>query len=126
MLGLKIIYSLNILIAGWVGITSLFFPKTALISVFSSAYAENEIIRLVGALWLGIAILSALGLWKPITFSPVLILQLIYKGVWLVIVALPAAINNVNYPKALAIFFFVWVIILPFIIPWKELFGNNL
>lgn len=124
MIGLKIIYIANILVAGWISITSLFHPKTAALSVFSNAYPATETIRLVGALWLGITILSVFGLWKPVTFSPVLILQLIYKGSWLLVVGLPAMINKANYPKGMATFFVIWVLILPFVIPWRALFSQ--
>lgn len=123
MPGLKIIYLANVLVAGWIGITSLFYPKTAATTVFSNAYQATETIRLVGALWLAIAVLSVFGLWRPVNFSPVLILQLIYKGGWLLVVGIPAMINNTSYPKGMASFFIVWVLILPFIIPWKALFS---
>ena len=119
-MSLKVIYVANVLVAGWIGITSLFAPKIAMSTIFSGAYQETELTKLVGALWLSIAILSVLGLWRPITFSPVLLLQLIYKGAWLLIVALPAIAKNNPYPKGMAIFFIIWVIVLPFVIPWKE------
>jgi hypothetical protein len=51
---MKIIYIANIIVAGWISITSLFFPRTALTTVFSNALAYSEAIRLVGALWLAI------------------------------------------------------------------------
>ena len=120
MIDLKLIYFANIIVAGWIGISSLFFPKTAIATVFSNAYQPSELVRLVGALWLAIALLSVLGLWKPITFSPVLLLQLFYKGGWLIVVALPAMLNGINYPKGMAVFFLIWVLVLPFLIPWKE------
>ena len=120
MIDLKIIYFANIIVAGWIGISSLFFPKTAIATVFSNAYQPSELVRLVGALWLAIALLSVLGLWKPITFSPVLLLQLFYKGGWLIVVALPAMLNGINYPKGMAVFFLIWVLVLPFLIPWRE------
>lgn len=50
MIGLKIIYVANVLVAGWIGVTSLFFPKTAIQTVFSNAYELTETVRLVGAL----------------------------------------------------------------------------
>jgi hypothetical protein len=56
--------------------------------------------------------------------SLVLLFQLIYKFSWLVFAALPAALNNQPYPKGMAITFFVWVVILPFVIPWRMIFGN--
>lgn len=118
MIALYIVYIANIIVAGWISITSLFYPKTAAATVFQNAYAPTEVIRLVGCLWLSIAVLSTLGLFRPIVFSPILLVQLIYKGMWLVVVAYPAVKNNQPYPSGMASFFVVWVIILPFIIPW--------
>jgi hypothetical protein len=120
MTALKLVYIANIIVAGWIGITSLFFPKISSATIFQNAYQTTDIIRLVGCLWLAIAILSVLGLWRPLTFSPVLLLQLIYKGSWLLIVAIPAIKNNQPYPSGMATFFLVWVLVLPFVIPWAE------
>ena len=117
---MKIMYLANILVAGWISVTSLFFPKTAAATVFQNAYPPTEVMRLVGCLWLAIAALSLLGLWKPLTFSPVFLIQLIYKGMWLVVVALPALLNGQPFPKGMAVFFVVWVLLLPFVIPWRE------
>jgi hypothetical protein len=120
MIALKIVYFANIIVAGWISITSIFFPQTSSVTVFQNAYQPTEVIRLVGCLWLAIAVLSVLGLWKPISFSPILLVQLIYKGTWLLVVALPAIKNNQPYPSGMASFFLVWVLFLPFIIPWAE------
>ena len=120
MIGLRIIYILNIIVAGQIAISAISNPKTAAMTTFGNAYQPTELIKLVGCMWLGIAILSVLGLFKPITFSPVLLIQLIYKGTWLLVVALPAIKNNELYPKTMAIFFLVWIVILPFIIPWNS------
>lgn len=120
MTALKIIYIANIIVAGWISTTSVFFPKHSAATVFQNAYHPTEVIRLVGCLWLAIAILSVLGLWKPITFSPILLVQLIYKGTWLVVVALPALKNNQPYPTGMALFFVIWCVVLPFVIPWSE------
>jgi hypothetical protein len=120
---MKIVYIANILVAGWISITSLFFPKTAQITVFSDTFAYSEAIRLVGALWGAIFILSILGLFFPQKMQLVLLFQLIYKSSWLVFAALPALLKNEPYPKGMAIFFVIWVIILPFVIDWKWLFA---
>jgi hypothetical protein len=120
MIPLKIIYIANIIVAGWISITSLLSPKKAAMTVFQNAYEPTEVIRLVGCLWLSIAVLSALGLWRPINFSPILLVQVIYKGTWLLVVALPAIRNNQAYPSGMAAFFLVWVLVLPFVIPWSE------
>ena len=120
MTTMKLMYAANILVAGWISIQSMFFPKTAAAVVFSNAYPSSEFIRLVGCLWFSIALISALGLWKPLTFSPIFLVQLIYKSIWLILVALPAILHSKAYPTGMAAFFIVWVLILPFIIPWKN------
>ncbi|WP_299215829.1 hypothetical protein [uncultured Aquimarina sp.] len=120
MIGLRIIYILNIIVAGQIAISALSNPKNSALTTFGNAYQPTEVIRLIGSLWLAIAILSILGLWKPITFSPVLLLQFIYKGTWLFIVVLPAFRNGIPFPKTMAMFFVIWVLVLPFLIPWKE------
>lgn len=120
MIGLKIIYVLNIIVAGQIAMSALLNPKNAALTTFGNAYESSEVIRLVGCFWLSIAVLSLLGLWKPITFSPVLLIQLIYKGTWLLVVALPAYRNSIPFPKTMTLFFVAWVLILPFLIPWKD------
>ena len=121
---MKIVYLANIIVAGWIGISSLFFPSYAAKTIFSDSYSVTPVIQLTGALWLSIAILSIFGLYYPIQFSSVLLLQLIYKSCWLLFVYLPAIQNNKPYPGGMAIFFIVWVFVLPFIIPWKSLFNH--
>ena len=120
---LKFVYAANILVAGWIGISSLFFPKNAVQSVFSGAYEVHPSVQLVGALWLSIALCSLLGLFRPLVFTPVLVIQLIYKSLWLLIVALPAVVQGQNFPKPMAIFFLIWVLVLPWVIPWKSWWG---
>ena len=119
---LRIVYIANIIVAGWISLTSMFAPKTAASSIFSGAYENTDVIRLVGCLWFAIAILSVFGLIKPLQFSPVLLVQLIYKATWLVVVMLPAISNGKPYPGGMAAFFVVWVALLPFAIPWASLF----
>ena len=120
MIALKLIYVANIIVAGWISTTSIFNPKHSAVTVFQNAYQPTEVIRLVGCLWLAIAVLSILGLWRPLTFSPVLLVQLIYKGTWLLVVAIPAIKNNQPYPSGMAVFFVIWCLVLPFVIPWTE------
>lgn len=118
------IYIANIFVAGWISISSLFFPRTAQATVFSNDLAYSEAIRLVGALWGAIFVLSVLGLFYPRQMSLVLLFQLIYKSTWLLVVALPALVNNRPYPTYMALFFMVWVLVLPFVIPWATLFSR--
>lgn len=124
MTALKIIYSANVIVAGWISVISLFYPRTAQLTIFSNTFAYSEAIRLVGALWGAVFILSALGLWFPQKTQVVLLFQLIYKSLWLLFTAFPAITNKLPYPKGMALFFLIWVIVLPFIINWKFLFDE--
>ncbi|TAE50056.1 MAG: hypothetical protein EAZ89_12905 [Bacteroidetes bacterium] len=119
---MKLMYAANVLVAGWISISSLFFPKVAQQSVFSNDFVYSEAIRLVGALWGAIFILSLLGLFYPENMSLVLLFQLIYKSSWLLFAALPALIQQQPFPRYMALFFLVWVILLPFAIPWSTIF----
>lgn len=120
---MKIVYLANILVAGWISIRSLLFPKVAQQTVFAGAFAYSEAIRLVGALWGAIFLLSILGLFYPRQMSLVLLFQLIYKSSWLIFSALPAMLRQEPYPQGMASFFVAWVLILPFVIPWRDLFA---
>lgn len=121
---MKLVYAANVLVAGWISITSLFMPRTAQATVFSNDFAYSEAIRLVGALWGAIFVLSVLGLFFPQSMRLVLLFQFIYKSAWLLFVALPALFSNQPFPKGMALFFVIWVLILPFVIPWSDLFSR--
>jgi len=119
-IAMRVVYLANIVVAGWIGITCLFTDRGA-VTVFENTVVQSEGLRVVVALWLAIALCSALGLIKPEAFAAVLVLQLLYKGMWLLFVALPAMKSSSPYPKGMAGFFVVWVLVLPFVIPWKKL-----
>lgn len=119
---MRLMYAANILVAGWISYSALFYPRSAVATVFSGAFDYSEAIRLVGALWGAIFILSVVGLFYPKGMSLVFLFQLVYKSSWLIVAALPAIMNSTPYPKPMATFFLIWVIILPFVIPWKSIF----
>lgn len=122
-LALRLMYFANVLLAGWISITCLFSPRIAASSVFTNAFAYSESFRLVGALWGGIFLLSIVGLFLPRQMSLILLFQLIYKASWLIFAALPAIRQGLDYPKGMANCFVIWVVLLPFVIPWREIFS---
>lgn len=124
MLPLKIIYIANIVVTGLISYSCLFTPQAAVDNVFSGTITYSEVIKLVGALWGAIFVLSILGLFFPQPMSLVLLFQLIYKSSWLLIVALPAFAAGKDFPGPMAMVFLIWVLVLPFFIPWKNLFSG--
>jgi hypothetical protein len=119
---MRAVYVANVCVAGWISFTSIISPVTATRTVFGDAFPTTETIRLVGSLWFAIFLLSALGLKWPHQMSPVLLLQLVYKATFLVCSTLPRVILGEKVPWGMSGFFLAWVVILPFVIPWKHLF----
>ena len=122
---IRFVYFANIVVAGLAGYLTLFVTESAARNVFGGTAESSPALRLVGAYWLSIAIFSAVGMWWPLVMSPVLLVQLFYKGGWLMAVAAPAYFGGRSgeVPGGLTAFFVLWVVILPFVIPWVELFS---
>ena len=123
---MRAVYATNVLVAGVVGYLSLFAPQVAFRSVFEGTIEPSLDTRILGALWLAIAIVSAFGIFRPLPFSPVLLMQLLYKGGWLLVVVIPIlfAGRTNALPVAMSTFFAAWVVVLPFAIPWRHLFAD--
>jgi hypothetical protein len=123
---MRLVYAANVAVAGTVGALALFAPATASATVFGGTVPANESMRLVGCLWLAITALSVAVLFAPTSFSPVFLIQFIYKGLWLAVVAVPTAIagRGAEVPWGMAAFFAVWVV-LPLVIPWRRLFASR-
>lgn len=123
---LKLIYIANVVVAGTVGFLCLATPARASVLVFSGTASDRAALTVVGAFWLAIALLSVRGYFSPQAFQPVLLIQLVYKGLWLIVFAAPAYLSGRAHsvPGGIAAFFLVWVIVLPFAIDWSALIGN--
>jgi hypothetical protein len=61
----------------------------------------------------------------PRQFVPVLLVQLAYKSLWLIVAVAPALSGGQmsTVPLRIASFFLVWVVVLPWAIPWRLLFA---
>lgn len=124
---LRLVYSANILVAGTVGVASLVGGASALRAVWQAGMDPAAMpVRVVGAFWCAIAMLSVCGLVWPRQFAVVLLVQLVYKATWLAVIALPALLRGRGdtIPGGIAVFFAVWVAVLPLVIPWRDLIGR--
>jgi len=122
MLTLKIAYWINI----------LFLFPTAIPTVFrlyrtdQGCFEESTGWRvLTGGLWTGILVLSILGLFQPLVYSPLLLLLLIYKVVWLSVYVAPrlARGESAAIPWGMAVLFAAMAVAWIFIIPWDYIVG---
>lgn len=91
---IQVIFVFNILVTGVVGSITLFATSKAPQLVFSEAYVSNDSMKMIGAFWIAIGVCSTIGLWNPLEFSPVLIIQIIYKGLFLIVEVIPTLSIN--------------------------------
>ena len=120
MQSLQVAYWINIVVLVPIAIPTVFrlFPTD------EARFEESAGWRvLVGSLWSSILVLSILGLFQPLLYSPLLVLQLIYKSVWLAVYILPRLLRSQSseVPWGISISFAFIVIVWPFIIPWSYL-----
>jgi hypothetical protein len=73
---------------------------------------DPVVFGLCGSLFLALGLVSILGLRSPLKFVPILLMELIYKPVWIVAVALPLFMKG-QFPFYVV---FMTVIFLTFII----------
>ena len=121
---LKLAYAFNLLVLLPIAVPTLL----RLYPTDQGRFEESAGWRtLVGALWTSILVLSALGLYAPLRYSPVLFLQVIYKTLWLLVFALPRVLNGRAHsvPWGIAGTFLVIILVWPFIIPWGYLFSSH-
>jgi len=121
---LQLAYVVNIVVLLPIVMATIFriFPAD------EGRFDESEGWRLlVGGLWTGIVVLSVLGLFQPVLYSPVLLLQVIYKSIWLVAYVAPrlARRETSAVPWKMASCFVAIVAVWPFVLPWAYLLGSG-
>ncbi len=121
---LILVYVANICLTGVVGSISLFATSKAPMFVFNDAYEANDSMRVIGSFWIAIGIVSLLGIFRPVKFCPILVVQIIYKGLFLIVEVIPKLASKEPIPIGVAAFFLAWVVLLPLVVPWKYLLSK--
>jgi len=85
---LKLMYLYTIIGAGLFGLGMVIAPSFV-ISTFGWPLQDPVVLGVVGSVYIAFGLLSILGLKSPLTFVPILLLQLSYKTVWFLGIALP-------------------------------------
>ena len=125
---LQAVYLVLVVYVGILAIYLLVDPKSAISFVgFPSSgvpYPASLIAGVAYSQWLAIALLSVLGLRSPFKYSPVLLLVVTYKTVWMLALALPRAIsgNLISWGTTTAIEWLILVVIAVLVLPWKYIF----
>lgn len=89
----------------------------------SQSWGLNQ--GVINCMLVAFSLLCALGLRYPLQMIPVLLWELIWKGAWLGIVALPkflaGTMDEATTANAIEVLF---VVLVPFVIPWGYLYAN--
>ena len=123
---LRFMYVYTILGAGGFGLATLLVPE-ALRSLFAWPGGEPIALSIVGSVYAAFGVVSVLGVRSPLRFVPVLLLQLCYKSIWFVGVAVPLLVCGrfPRYAVATAIIFATYVIGDLIAIPFPYLFTKE-
>ena len=120
-------YIFNILVLIPIGLLTLLGGERGGQLACQKKFSESEGFRtILGSLWTAILLGSILGLVFPVQMSSLLLIQVIYKSLWLLVFVKPrlskAKISEV--PSGIALVFLVIVLSYPWVIPWWQLFGT--
>ena len=128
MTPLVLAYIFNIIILIPIGLMTMLGGEKGGQLACQSKFPESEGFRtILGSLWTAILIGSFLGLFFPVTMSVLLLIQVIYKTLWLSVYAMPRMLNQRSneVPWGIASVFFVIIVSYPWIIPWGQLFETR-
>lgn len=118
---LRLAYLANILIL--VPVCWAMFFGNAMASVFQGTVTDSLGLRLlVGSLWAAILSASVFGLFMPVLFAPLLLVQIIYKALWLTLFVLPLVLAGKPAPWGIASIFAAIVLTYPFVL-WRAWSG---
>ena len=123
---LKAMYIYTLVVSGSVGFGMILVPS-AIQSVFRFPPQDPVMLGLGGSLFLALGLVSILGLRSPLNFTPVLLLELFYKPIWLVAVALPLFLKGQFpfYVVFMSLVFVTFIIGDLIAIPFSYLFSKK-
>ena len=123
---LKAMYIYTLVVSGSVGFGMILVPS-AIQSVFRFPPQDPVMLGLGGSLFLALGLVSILGLRSPLKFTPVLLLELFYKPIWLVAVALPLFLKGQFpfYVVFMSLVFVTFIIGDLIAIPFSYLFSKK-
>ena len=120
-------YIFNILVLIPIGLLTLLGGERGGQLACQKKFPESEGFRtILGSLWTAILLGSILGLVFPVQMSSLLLVQVIYKSLWLLVFVKPRLSKEKfnEVPSGIALVFLVIVLSYPWVIPWWQLFGT--
>ena len=106
----------------------VFVGKDSWTFIFNNINAATPIEAVTWSVWAAFSIMCLLGLFKPLKMLPIILLEIIYKLIWLISIAYPLWSSGTlsGSPAAGITQAFVWVILPIIAVPWGYVFKNYL
>lgn len=106
-------------------LTFLFLGRDAWTELITHEGVWNPLNGVAFSFWAAYSTLMILGLRRPLKMVPLLLLQFLYKLVWLVSVAFPLwRGNHFDEAKGLATIFIIGILLDLVVIPWAYVYKN--
>jgi len=123
---LKAMYIYTLLGAGGFGLAMLVFPSAVQTTLRFPAQ-DPAVFKLYGCVLLAAGLIAIPALRYPLKFVPLLLLQLIYKPIWIILVALPFFLKGQFplYVAAITVIFSIYIIGDLIAIPFPYLFSKE-
>jgi hypothetical protein len=123
---LKAMYLYTLIGAGGTGLGMVFFPDL-MRSALGMPAQDPVVFKLYGSVLLASGLAAIPALRSPLKFVPLLLIQLIYKPVWLAVVAVPMFLEG-QFPLYVVVFsaiFLTYIIGDLIAIPFSYLFSRK-
>ena len=124
---LKFMYVYTAIVAGAVGVGEIFAPSLVQ-SVFKMPVQDPVLLGLSGSVFLAFGLAAVAGVRAPLKYCPVLLVELLYKLLWLLGVVAPLALRG-EFPKwaTVQVAIFVTFVVGDLVaIPFRYVFGSDI
>jgi hypothetical protein len=123
---LKFMYIYTAIGAGFIGLGMFIIPQT-INTAFNLPAQDPIIYGVAGSTFLAFGLVSLLGFRSPITFIPILLLQMTYKIIWFIGTILPLVMKSQlpSYSISIIIIFASYILGDIIAIPFGLLFSRN-
>jgi len=102
----------------------VFVGKSSWTYIGANYGAFDAMEGVVWSVWASFSVLSLVGIFYPLKMLPIILLEILYKVIWLFVVAYPLwSVGQLEGSDAEGLFLpFVWVILPIVAVPWKYVF----
>ena len=104
----------------------LFLGKDAWTHILNFKGSWSPAEAVAWCVWASYSVLSVIGIIQPLKMLPLVLLEILYKVLWLILVAYPLWSTNqlIGSPAEKMTYTFLWVALPIIAMPWKYAFEN--